>query len=52
VELVKVDLYHQQYLTCRLRKLNDSKIESALYKINTLTYAEDQVLMAGSGDNL
>jgi hypothetical protein len=52
VELLKVALYRQQYLTCRLREGNDSKMESDLYKINTLVFAENQVLMAGSGENL
>jgi hypothetical protein len=27
-------------------------VESDLYKINTLVFAEDQVLIADSGDNL
>jgi len=52
VELVKVALYHQQYITCRLHEGNDSKMESDLYEINTLVFAEDQILMAGSGDSL
>lgn len=49
---VKVALYHQQYLTCRLHEGNNSKMQSGIYKINTFAFAEDQVLMAGGGDNL
>jgi hypothetical protein len=50
--VIKVALYHQQYLTCRLHERNCSKMESYLYKINTLVYAEGPALIAGSGDNL